>query len=146
MKKVMEISNVQVPVSSSNEEDYYTVDSQEMQTDQDPIDHDLPATPLVSYSGDVNIPANEVNGWERLPVGTGSSLGQFLSTSCCLVGPASHEPSIFFKSLFDERMWTTIAQQANIYTRFKIRTACQGMDAIDAMLYSSHRQHVCQNT
>ena len=28
----------------------------------DPSDHDVPATPVVNYSGDVNVPCNEVNG------------------------------------------------------------------------------------
>ena len=35
---------------SSSDEDYHTVDSQEMQPDSGFNDHDLPATPMVSYS------------------------------------------------------------------------------------------------
>ena len=46
--------------------DYYTIDNQEMQLDPEPIDHVLPVTPMVNYSGNVNVPANKVNGWERL--------------------------------------------------------------------------------
>ena len=60
-------SSVQVPVSSSDEEGYYIIDSQEMQPDPDSNDHNLLAMPMVHYSGDVNAPANEVNGLERLP-------------------------------------------------------------------------------
>ena len=39
---------------------YYTINSQEMQHDLDPNDHDLQDTPMVNYSGAVNVPANGV--------------------------------------------------------------------------------------
>ena len=53
--------NVQVPVLSSDEEDYYTFDSQEMQLEPGPNDHDLQAALMVNYSGVMNVPANEVD-------------------------------------------------------------------------------------
>ena len=71
------MSHVQVPVSHSDEEDYFIVASQEIQPDPDPNDHDLPAIPVVNYSGEVNVPANEVNGWERLSVDTEPKLNHF---------------------------------------------------------------------
>ena len=64
-----------------------------------PNNHDLPITLMVNYSGDVNVPANEVNGWKRLPVDTGPSLGPFLSISYLLIDPAFCEPEVFFNSL-----------------------------------------------
>ena len=57
-----DIPIVQVTVSHSDEEEYFTIDSQEMQPDQNPNDHDLPATPCVNYSRSVNAPADEVVG------------------------------------------------------------------------------------
>ena len=85
-----------------------------------------------------------MNGWESLPVETGSSLGAFLSNSnsCLHIDPASHEPEVFFNSSSDERMWTTIAGQTNFYAQSKIRTAQQGIDVTDAMTHFSHRQQV----
>ena len=50
-----------MPVSSSDEHDYYTIDSQEMQPVPDPNDCDLLATVMVYYSVEVNVTANEVN-------------------------------------------------------------------------------------
>ena len=107
-----------------------------MQPDPDPIRHYLPSTQMVNYSGDVNAPADEVNGWER-PVDTGPSLRQFLSASCLPIEPASHEPEVFFNNLFDKSMWTTVAENNKKYARSKIRTDHQGMDAIDVMTHFS---------
>ena len=61
--------------SSSDIEDYYTI---KMQPDQGPHYHDLPATPMMNYCVDVDVPAIEVNVWGRLCVGTRHSLGPFL--------------------------------------------------------------------
>ena len=89
-----------MPVSSSDEEDDYTIFSQEVQPDPDPTEHDFPASPMASYYGDVNVLADEGNGWERVPVDTGPSLGILLSTSYLFIDPASHESEVFFKSPF----------------------------------------------
>ena len=56
-----------------------------MQPDTDPNDHYLATTPMVRCSGDVNVPANDVNGWERLAVDQWPSIALFLSTSCFLM-------------------------------------------------------------
>ena len=42
-------------------------------------------------------------------------------------------------------MWTTTAEQTNIYVRSKIRTNYQRMDAIDAMIHFRCRQHTHHN-
>ena len=63
-----------MPVTSSDEEDYYNVDGQEMQHDQEFIDHDLPAILVVNYYGDANVPVDEWNGMKRIPVDMGPSL------------------------------------------------------------------------
>ena len=78
---------------------------------------------MVNYSGDVNVHANEVNGWERLPTDMDPSLSPFLLTSCFLIDPVSHEPDVLFNSPFDEGMFTTSAEQSNTYASSKIRTA-----------------------
>ena len=99
-----------MPVSSSDEEEYVTIDSQEMQPDPHPNDHDLPATIVVNYLGDVNVLVDEINGCKRFLVDAGPSVGQYLSTSC-LVDPAYNEPEVFFSSHLNERMCTTIVEQ-----------------------------------
>ena len=57
-----DIPYVQVSVSCSDEEDYYTINTQEMEHEPDPNDLDLPATLMVRYFGNVNVHADEVNG------------------------------------------------------------------------------------
>ena len=63
--------------------------------------------------------------------------------SCLFIHPTSHELDIYSNSLFDDRLWTTIAEQTKIYSRSNIRIAGPGIDAIDAMSYISDRQHAC---
>ena len=75
-----------------------------MQPDPSLNNHDLPVTPKVNYSGEVNIPVDKLNGWERLPVNTGPLLGSFLSTSCLHMDSISHGLNISVNSFFDERM------------------------------------------
>ena len=55
-----------------------------MQPDPDPIEHDLPAIPMLNFSCDVNVSANEINGWEKFQVDMEPSLGPFHSTLSCL--------------------------------------------------------------
>ena len=131
---------------SFDEKDYYTIDNQEMQTDPDHNDHYFPATPMVIYSGDVNVPADKMDRRERFPVDAGPSLGPFLSTLCFLIDPSFQDPEVFFNSLFDERMGPIIAGQTHIYARSKIRTAQQVNNATDAMSHFNHRQHAHHNT
>ena len=133
-------------ISSSDKEDYYTIDGDEMQPDPVPKDHDLLATPKVNYSGNVNVPTNEVNRLKRLPVDMGPLLESFLSSPHILIDPASCETAVSFNHLFGERMWTSVAKHTNIYARSKIRTADQGMNAIDAMTHFSHDHHAHHNT
>ena len=75
-----------------------------MQSDPNTADLDLSTNKMVNNSGDWNIPANEVNGWDRLPVDPEPLLGPSLSALFLLIDPASHEPKVFFNSLFDDRM------------------------------------------
>ena len=90
-----------MPVSGSDEEDYYSIDSQEMQPDPNPNDQNLPVTLMVNHSSDVNVLANEVNGWERLPVDTRPSLGSFLSLYLFL----------FILYLMNHKYFSTVAQR-----------------------------------
>ena len=54
--------NVQVPVLSSDLENYYIINSQGKQHDPDPNDHDLAAARIVNFSRTVNVPAHDANG------------------------------------------------------------------------------------
>ena len=100
---------MQEPAPSSDE-DYYTFDSKEIQSYPDHKDHDWPAT----LNGEIFwwciCPWWWRGLWDRLPIDRDPSKGLLMSTTCLLIDPASGGPEVFFSSLIDERMWTSIAE------------------------------------
>ena len=69
----------------------------------------------------------------KTSVDTVHSLGPFLSTSHLPIDHGTHEPEVFFNSLF-------------IYARSKTKATGQGIDAVNVMTHFSHRHHVYLNT
>ena len=53
----------------------------------------------------------------------------------------SCKPEAFFNQLFDESMFTIMAQETNAYTHDKIRKVLQGRDHFEQMDHHTHRQH-----
>ena len=130
-----------MPVSVSDE-DYFTIYSQEIQPNQYPYDHDLPATPMVNSFGDINATVNKVNGWERLHVDTGHSLGQFQSTPCLLIDSAPHETEVLFNSLLMKECGLQLQKNTNIFARHNITSTGQGTDTIDAMTHNIDSRNI----
>ena len=81
----------------------------------------LPQIPIVNYASDVEHEEDFGNGWEWTEKDPGSSCGPFISQPGLLIEPPSHTPEDFFNLLFDNSMWTLLAQQTNIYARQRIQ-------------------------
>ena len=75
----------------------------------------LPQIPIVNYAGDVEHKEDFANGWEWTEKDPGSSCGPFIGQPGLLMEPLNHTPKAFFNLLFDNSMWTLLAQQTNIY-------------------------------
>ena len=54
-------------------------------------------------------------GWIHEDHGSGSSIGPFLSFSSTIIDLTNPTLELFFNELFDERMWTIIAEATNAY-------------------------------
>ena len=78
-------------------------------------------TPIVNYAGDVEHEEDFGNGWEWTERDPGSSCGPCIGNPGLLIKPQSCTPEGFFNLLFDNSMWTLLAQQINIYARQRIQ-------------------------
>ena len=116
------------PVSeseSSDNNDYY-----ELSTDSE--DEDLPTysitnLPMTIFEGtetnDILIDIDdEANGWTNERIDSGPSYGPFLSSRYTNIENPQRKPHVFFEALFDECMWTIIADATNVYARSKTVT------------------------
>ena len=52
-----------------------------------------------------------------------------------------HEPEAFFNDIFEDRMFTIIAEETNNYAHQKLREIMQGCDHFQQMDHHSHCQH-----
>ena len=57
--------------------------------------------------------------WEKNNMDSGSSCGPFLSYSSTITDFTNPTPELFFKQLFDNRMWTIRTETTNAYARTK---------------------------
>ena len=111
-------SEVHEDDSDSEDGDHYIVYQEENNRNENNF---LPEIPIVNYAGDVEHEEDFGNGWEWNEKDPGSSCGPFIGNPGLLIQPQSHTPEGFFNLLFDNSMWTLIAQQTNIYARQRIQ-------------------------
>ena len=60
-----------------------------------------------------------INDWTNEKVDSGPSYGPFLNFRYTNIQNPHYKPEVFFKSLYDEWMWTVIADATNVYARSK---------------------------
>ena len=74
-----------------------------------------PSRPMVNYSGDTENELDYEIGWEWLEQDTGPVIGPYSGFSQSLLDPAQNKPEDFFQALFEDRMYTIMAEQTNKY-------------------------------
>ena len=65
---------------------------------------------------------DELSNWKSEKLDSGPLTGPFYSNSYTTVDNPHKKPEVYFNSLFDERMWTIIAESTNVYARSKCVT------------------------
>ena len=95
--------------SDSEDQEHYMVYQEENNGIENNIY--LPEIPIINYAGDVEHEEDFENDWEWTEKDPGSSCGLFTSQPGLLIEPASCTPEGFFNLLFDNSMWTLLAQQ-----------------------------------
>ena len=112
-------SEVNEDDSDSEDQEHYMVYQEENNGIENNIH--LPEIPIINYAGDVEHKEDFGNGWEWTEKDPGSSCGPFIGQPGLLIQPASHTPEGFLNLLFDNSMWTLLAQETNIYARQRIQ-------------------------
>ena len=113
--------------SVSENYDYYDIEA-----DSDEENDNLPSYPLTNIEMtdfDQDDPSllvleqeDQFNGWEYQRIDTGPSYGPFLSSSRTPIEDVHGKPEVFFNELFDDHMWTIIADETNTKARSKSTT------------------------
>ena len=123
-------------LSSENEDtnDYYIIDSPSV-TPQDYRYNEV--SPIHNYARDSINPEDSENGWEKIEI----DQEPFLDTPGLSLNTDSHNPEDFFNNLFDETMFTIIADATNDYAHGKIRSVLGERDPFQQIEHYSHRRH-----
>ena len=105
-----------------NGEDFYQID-----TDSD--NEDLPSYPITNMQMtmfDNDLPEflhynqdDQLNDWDYEEIDSGPSCGPFQGNSRTNISDPDGKPEVFLNSLFDDRMWTVLADSTNMYARSK---------------------------
>ena len=87
---------------------------------------------------------DELSNWKSEILDSGPSTGPFYSNSYTTVDNPHKKPEVYFNSLFDERMWTIIAESTNVYARSK-RVTPTGNRCTDPT-HDQYKKHCRLNT
>ena len=128
-------------------EDFYQID-----TDSD--SEDLPSYPITNMQMTVfdnDLPGllhynqdDQLNDWDYEEIDSGPSCGPFQGNSHTNISDPDGKPEVFFNSLFDDRMWTVIADPTNMYARSKC-TRSRGNRCLDPT-HPEYKKHCHLNS
>ena len=115
------------------------------------IENNLPSLPTPNYEieptniqsclNDTELQEDIQNGWHKISHDNPRHNPPFSDTPGLNFETDSREPEVFFNELFDQRMFTIIAEETNRYARQKIRNIMDGRDQIQQIEHHSHRRH-----
>ena len=110
---------------SDNEEnaDYYEIHTENTNAPEN--NHFIP---IVNYSRDKIVDSDVQEGWERIQPDIIPNHRPFTDNEGLNMSTDSHQPEDFFKEMFDDRMFTIMAEETNNYAHKKICEILQGRD------------------
>ena len=125
--------------SSDNDEinDYYITDTASPPS----LPNEYETTQIQNYSRDTIIQEDVCNGWEKVDQDDKPDYGPFMATCGIKFDTDSCNPEDFFNNLFDNRIFTIIADTTNQYAHGKIRSILGNRDHFQQIEYHSRRRH-----
>ena len=102
--------------------------------------------PISNFLRDTELEEDVVNGWKKVKNDEVLDLSPFTDFEGLNFSTESCNPEDFFNQLFDELMYTRMAQETNSYAHDKIRKVLQGRDHFVQMDHHTHRQHAWLGT
>ena len=103
-------------------------------------------TSVQCYNRDVIVVEDIDNSWGKMDINAIPNQGPFIGTPGLNLDTKSRKPEDFFNNLFDDRMFTIIANVTNYYAHKKIRSLLEDRDAFQQLEHHSHRRHACLST
>ena len=96
---------------------------------------------IVNCKGDTELQEDLDNSWHRITHDVPANNPQFTDTPGLNFETNSCEPEVFFNQLFDNRMFTIMAEETNNYARQQIMRIMGGRDQIQQIKHYSHKRH-----
>ena len=127
-------NNLEIP----SDDDYYIV---EYNPPRSPPNMHLQTMQIVNCQGDTQLQEDLENGWLRITHDVPPSNPQFTDTPGLNFETNSWEPEVFFDQLFDNRMFTIMAEETNNYVHQQITRIMGGRDQIQQIEHYSHKRH-----
>ena len=100
----------------------------------------LQTTQIVNCEGDTELQEDLDNGWHRITHDVPANNPQFTDTPELNFETNSHKPEVFFNQLFDNRMFTIMAEETNNYACQQITRIMGGRDQIQQIEHYSHKR------
>ena len=119
-----------------NTNDYY-----EVQTEIPNTHSNVQFTPIFNYPRTEILDCDVEQGWEKIEPDIIPDHCPFTGTQGMNMTTNSQLPEDFFNDIFDNRMFTIMAEETNNYAQIKIRETMQGRDHFQQIDHHSHRQH-----
>ena len=101
----------------------------------------LEFNPITNYSQDIELEEYVLIGWKTVQNNEVPDHGPFTDIEGLNFSIESHKPKDFVNQLFEESMFTVMAQATNVYAHDKIRKFLQGKDQFEQMDHYTHKQH-----
>ena len=127
--------NIDLP----DEEDYYIIEYNGPSSP--PPNHQIESTQIENCEGDTELEEDIENGWHKVTNDTPRNNPEFMDTPGLNFDTDSREPKVFFNQLFDDHMFTIIAEETNNYAHQQISKIMDGRDEIQQIEHHSHRRH-----
>ena len=132
-------NHLQDNIESPSDDDYYIIE--DYHPSPPPENTNLNGTQIVNCEGDAEMEEDVENGWHRITNDLQPDNPQFTDIPGLNFDTHSREPEIFFNQLFDDRMFTIIAEEMNNYARQQIGKIMGGRDEIEQIEHYSHKRH-----
>ena len=101
--------------------------------------------PVSNFSRDTEL-EDILNGWKKVENDEVPDHSPSTDFDGLNFSTESRNPEDFFNQLFDESMYTRMAQETNSYAHDKIRKVLLGRDPFEQMDHHTHRQHAWLGT
>ena len=128
-------TNIQNILSNFDDHGAYIIETENIQKPQR-VEY-----PIANHSRDIPLQQDTDDGWIKIDNDQIPDQCQFTGNPGLNMNTTSRNPEDFFNNLFDERMYTILAEETNNYARQKIRKVMENRDPFQQMDHYSYKQH-----